>query len=287
MSEQDTNVESQQVTQVPNEGGPKIPGMPGKAPNMQGVPPEQVAGAPAEQAPPEAEAPTGADLDALKKLLGTEEEKEPPKDAPAPDEGDIELTGNPTIDAGIKLLQKVAKLQNSDVDRAMGNAIKFQNPELIDKSFLKERFGEHAEYAELLCQAYYKEAGDRTQAAVNQVFELAGGQDNWVHARDSFKAKAPAHQQAAAKALIDSGKVSEGVSLILDYCRSQGLVVTQGAQVKGQAGLAGAALSASEFSAEYAKLRKEAGNRSLQSGPFAARYESLLTRRQAGKSIGR
>lgn len=284
MSEETPNVENQQV-QVPNEGGPKIPGVPGKAPNMQGVPAQEEAGAPVEGKESEEVKASDFSLDALKALLGEKTEQEKSTDAKVDDEP-LE-TGNPIIDAGISMLQKVANLNNSDVQRALGNALKFNNPELIDTPFLKERFKDHADMAEMLCKAYFKEAQSSADSLVQDVYKAAGGQEQWNVLKDSFKAKAPAHQQAAARALIDSGKVNEGVSLILDYCRSQGLVVTQGTQVKGQAGLAGAALSSSEFSAEYAKLRKEAGNRSLQSGPFAARYESLLARRQAGKSIGR
>lgn len=285
MSDENSNVQNQPAQQVPNTGGPQVPGIPGKAPNMQGVPTQQAAGAPAVEDKPEEQKAPDFNLDALKALLGDKTESEKTTDTHANDEP-LE-TGNAIIDAGISMLQKVANLNNSDVQRALGNAIKFNNPELIDSTFLKERFKEHADYAEMLCKAYYKEAKAGADNLVQDVYKAAGGQEQWNVLKDSFKAKAPAHQQAAARALIDAGKVQEGVSLIIDYCRSQGLAVVQGSQVKGQAGLAGAALSASEFSAEYAKLRKEAGNRSLQSGPFAQQYNSLLARRQAGKSIGR
>lgn len=267
-----------ETVQVANTGGPQIPN-PGKAPNTQGVPAAPVADKPVGQDEPEV-SPSAPGLDELKKLLGDDSAKDTPQ-------VDSLETGNPVIDAGVAMLQKVAGLNNADVERALGKAMEFKNPALIDSAFLKERFGEHAEYAETLCQAFFKESQNQTQSLVNSVYEAAGGAEQWAVVRDSFKAKAPEHQQAAAKALLDSGKVKEGVSLILDYCRSEGLVVVQGEQIKGQAGLAGAALSASEFSAEYTKLRKEAGNRSLESSQFAARYQSLLQRRSAGKAIGR
>lgn len=274
----ETTQNQPETVQVANTGGPQIPNA-GKQPNNQGVPAAQVADT-LDGQDEQAESTAAPALDDLKKLLGT--------DSPA-DATQVESleTGNPVIDAGVAMLQKVAGLNNADVERALGKAMQFKNPELIDSAFLKERFGEHAEYAETLCKAFFKEAQTQTDSLVNSVYEAAGGPEQWAVVRDSFKAKAPEHQQAAAKALMDAGRVKEGVSLILDYCRGEGLVVVQGQQIKGQAGLAGAALSASEFSAEYAKLRKEAGNRSLESPQFAPRYQSLLQRRSAGKAIGR
>lgn len=273
-----TEVQNQPETvKVENTGGPQIPSA-GKGPNNQGVPVEQVAETPAGPAEP-AETSAAPTLEALKDLVGSDK-------SDTLDTESLE-TGNPVIDGGVALLQKVAGLNSSDVQRALGKAMEFKNPALIDSEFLKERFGEHAEYAEQLCKAFFQESQNQTNAMVQSVYDAAGGPEQWAVIKESFKAQAPEHQQAAARALIDSGKVKEGVSLILDYCRSQGLVVVQGSQVKGQAGLAGAALSHSEFNAEYTKLRKEAGNRSMESGPFAARYQSLLQRRQAGRAIGR
>lgn len=275
------NVQEPQATSTApeNTGGPVIPNA-GKAPNMQGVPvvPETT------QSPTQ-DKPQPTDPGASSKLLGD------PVDPGGVEGAEIDAeslsTGNPIIDSGVSILQKVAGLTNEDVMRALGNAVKFNNPDLIDSAFLKERFKEHAEYAENLCKAYYQERVNQADSVVKSVYESAGGEAQWNTARDVFKARAPQHHQAAARALIDSGKVKEGVALIMDYCRSEGLIVQQGSQVRGTSGFAGAALSSSEFSAEYQKLRKEAGNRSMESGPFKQRYEDLLARRAAGKAIGR
>ena len=278
-----------QPTAIENTGGPRIPnaGNPAKIPGQPAAAPQPVAKQPftglapaAEPAQPASEGTSEPDAAAL--ALG---------DLAAPtsesaQETSLE-TGNAIIDAGIAMLQKTAGLNQQDVDRALGNALKFNNPELIDKAFLQERFKDNAALAESLCSAFFKEAQNASTQLVQDIYKAAGGEQAWVGLRDSFKAAAPEYQKAAARALFDAGKVQEGVSLITDYCRGQGLAVTQGSQVKGQAGLAGAALSASEFSAEFAKLRQTAGNRSLASGPFAAQYNSLLQRRQAGKAIGR
>lgn len=286
MTAESTAPQSTDTVNVPNPGGPRIPGA-SLPPNTQGV--SQPDPKPVQENKPETESgedkSQNLDLDALKQLLGPKSDTETKTEA-NPDPESLE-TGNAIIDAGVAMLQKVAGLNNDDIMRAMGNAVKFNNPELIDSAFLKERFKEHAEYAELLCKAYYEDRVGQAQSLVKSAYEAAGGEEQWGVARDVFKSKAPAHLQTAARTLIDAGNVKDGVALIMDYCRTQGLVVQQGNQIKGSAGLAGAPLTSSEFSAEYRKLREEAGNRSLESGPLRQRYDDLLARREAGKRLGR
>lgn len=256
---------------VENVDGPKIPG-PGanvKAPNMQGVP--EVAVAPA---------PATLDIEALSKLLNKSE-------APTPASAQTELaeTGNPAIDAGIAMLKQVSKLNDSDMVRAIGKAIEYGDANLIDKAFIQERFGEHAAYAEMLAKAYLEDQVGQVQKAVNSAYEMAGGKEQWDAATQVFNAKAPEHIRKAARALADSGDIAGAAKFVIETCQSLGVMATINPKFQGAPGSAGA-LSAKAFSEEYSKLRKEVGNRSLQSQAFAGRYQDLLDRRAAGKRAG-
>lgn len=269
--------------QVDNQGGPRIPGLgtpEQKAPNMLGVP----GGDKPEQANPDnkGDAPV-LDIEALAEAL-RKQGKEP---AGNPDESGatLEPTGNPSIDAGIQMLQKVSGLKDSDMVRAIGKAVEYGDPNLIDTAFINERFGEHAGYAEMLAKAYLDDQVGAAKRAVDEAYSLVGGKENWDGIAKLFAAKAPDNIRMAVKALADSGSIKEAVQLAVETTQNMGLIPKINPQMRGGSGGDGA-LSSAEFAKEYQALRKEAGNRSLESSQFSGRYQSLLNRRAAGKAKG-
>lgn len=264
--------DSPETQVVENVGGPKIPGAfsNAKAPNMQGVP---------QQA--EAQAPAALDIEALSKALNKSESK-----AEAPAATELAETGNPAIDAGISMLKQVTGLSDADMVRALGKAVEYGgDPNLIDTAYIKERFGEHAAYAEMLAKAYLEDQVGAAQKAVNSAYEMAGSKANWDSAAQVFAAKAPEHLRKAARALADSGDISGSAKLVLETCQSMGMIAQVNPKLQGNPGTAGA-LTAEAFSQEYSKLRKEVGNRSMESQAFNGRYQELLARRAAGKRAG-
>ena len=270
-----------ETTVLENVGGPKIPGGPGpKAPNMQGVPQEQAATA---AAPTPGAEPLAFDVEALAAALAKHSKAGAEPQAEAQTE--LAETGNPAIDAGIAMLKQVSKLNDADMVRAIGKAVEYNDPNLIDSAFIKERFGEHAQYAELLAKAYLDDQIGQAQRAVTAAYDLVGGKQNWETASQLFNAKAPEHVRAAARALANSGDVTGAAKLVVETVQGLGLIAKEAGILKGGAALDGA-LSAADFSKEYQALRKEAGNRSLESPKFAQRYQNLLSRRQAGKAKG-
>ncbi|QBP32936.1 head scaffolding protein [Shigella phage Buco] len=270
------------ITHVENSGGPVIPGAgkpPAQASNPQSVPTD--APVPGDAKNPQTGA-QGLDIEALAAALkgktGTEA-------APAASTQELAQTGNPAIDAGVAMLTKVSGLNDGDMQRAIGKAIEYGDKNLIDKAFIKERFGEHAAYAELLAEAYLDDQVGQAQRAVTAAYDVAGGKESWDVAAQVFKGKAPEHLQAAARALANSGDLAGAAKLVVETCQSMGLIPNVNPQLKGGAGNYGA-LSAEAFSKEYQALRKEAGNRSLESHQFKQRYDNLLQRRAAGKRQG-
>ena len=163
--------------------------------------------------------------------------------------------------------------------------MEYNDPNLIDSAFIKERFGEHAQYAELLAKAYLDDQIGQAQRAVTAAYDLVGGKQNWETASQLFNAKAPEHVRAAARALANSGDVTGAAKLVVETVQGLGLIAKEAGILKGGTALDGA-LSAADFSKEYLALRKEAGNRSLESPKFAQRYQNLLSRRSAGKAKG-
>lgn len=274
------NVQNVETTQVENQGGPKIPGLgaPLSAPDNQGVhdaqtPTQQQQG---KDSPDPAKIPL--DIEALKAALdkGGDSAKEQPQE--------LAQTGNPMIDAGVAMLKQVSGLTDSDMVRALSKALEYRDPNLIDTAFIKERFGEHAAYAELLAKAYLEDQVGQATKAVQEAYDLVGGKENWEVAAQLFNSKAPEPLRKAARVLADSGELKQAAELVVGYCRDMGLIKTSNPLVRGVPG--NNALSAADFKAEYIKLRQEAGNRSLESQQFSQRYHDLLARREAGKRVG-
>jgi hypothetical protein len=117
---------------------------------------------------------------------------------------------------------------------------------------------------------------------------MAGGKDRWDSAVAVFNENAPQHLKTAVTLLMDSGQHKEGTQLLLDTVVQAGLFVDANPTIQGLAGKSsgGGALGGNEFKAEMAKLKQEAGNRSLESGPFGERYQQLIERRSMGRRLG-
>lgn len=213
-----------------------------------------------------------------------------PTPEPTPTEGgQITLqTGDAAVDAGLQMLAQVSGATDADVERALGNAIRYGNPDLIDRAFLKERLGNYAGYAETLANTYFQNAATNTQRTVNEVHALAGGEQAWAQARDVFMANAPEHVQTAVRTMANSGLAKDAAQMVLDYARQSGGLPMQGEHLRGMSGQQGnTALTAAEFQTELANLRKQYPNQSLEAGQAGTAYQALLERRTRGKQLGR
>lgn len=278
MSEATTANVSQEIqTQnIPNVGGPRIPGAgPVEPPSRIGVPEAQ---APVQESTKEVPV---FDVEALAAALA-KQNKPVEEAAPA---AELAETGNPAIDAGIAMLKSVSGLNDADMVRAIGKAVERGDETLIDTAFIKERFGEHAAYAEMLAKAYLSDQVGQAQRAVQSAHDMVGGKANWDAMTQVFNAKAPEHLRAAARALADSGNIEGAAKLVVETAQGMGLVPKLSPKLQG-GGAINDALDAKGFKDAYAALRKEAGNQSLESSKFKPQLDALMARRQAGKQKG-
>ena len=267
-----------QTQNIPNVGGPRIPSAgPVEPPSRIGVPEAQ---APVQDSTKEVPV---FDVEALAAALAKQNK---PEEAKA-EEASAELaeTGNPAIDAGIAMLKSVSGLNDADMVRAIGKAVERGDETLIDTAFIKERFGEHAAYAEMLAKAYLQDQVGQAQRAVQAAHDMVGGKANWDAMTQVFNAKAPEHLRAAARALADSGNIEGAAKLVVETAQGMGLVPKLSPKLQG-GGAINDALDAKGFKDAYAALRKEAGNQSLESAKFKPRLEALMARRAAGKAKG-
>lgn len=195
-------------------------------------------------------------------------------------------TGNPVLDAGIKMMQQVAGLNSADVERIMAKAYERGDASLIDTAYIKERFKEHADYVEQLAGEYIKHTQERVTTVVDEVYKAAGGKEGWELANQTFAAHAPEHLKNAVEALSNSENFTAAAQLVIEFARSSGMVPVPGEHIQGGGAVANGALSQENFRKELSALRKSVGNRSFESGPAKAQYDALVRRRQAGMQRG-
>lgn len=208
------------------------------------------------------------------------------------DSDDSLATGNAALDAAIGAFVSVTGAKPADLIRAVSNAIDYQDANLIDRAFLREKFGANAPQAIALAEATIAETirkqADNVAQAKATVHAAAGGEAQWNQAVSIFNSSASEPMRAAVKALMDQGNIAGGAELLISTVRNSGLVPNVGNQLNGGSAVTAqaGAMSAAQFQTEMASLRKEAGNRSFESGPLAEKYNSLLSRRRAGKQLG-
>lgn len=213
-----------------------------------------------------------------------------PVAAPAPAQPITFNVGNAALDSAVTAIATAAGATDADLQRAIGVALERGDATLIDKAFIAEKFGSNAATFTTIAEAVVSEVQAKTEAhnaAVNAaIAEVAGDRATWDKHAAAFKETAPAHIQQAARAMLENGFIKEGMQFVISHTQGNVLPAT-GNLVGGIPSNQSAGLSAAEFREAQQKLMQEAGNRSLESGPYAERFQSLIKQRQIGKANGR
>lgn len=265
---------------------------PTNTPNAQLIPPGMQ---PAPAAPaPAAETQTNIDaLVAAVQSLVSKGKDDPAAAAPAnvaPPAGDlnaIELADvdDPMVRAMATSL-KMGAPADLDLNRALGNAIERGDAALIDKAYLREKFGDQADLRIRLAEGIVEAVAAQSQALTDSIKTAAGGEAAWEASRLAFNTKAPATLKAAAKVLLNSGikdQVQAGAQLVIEFAKGQGYLPGNSPTIGGNAPTqgAGAPLSSTEYKAELAKLAGRTNARD-----FAEQADALRARRIAGRNAG-
>jgi len=173
-----------------------------------------------------------------------------------------------------------------DRERVLGRAFEFGDPELIDKAYLRDMVGEHAD----VLAGYFEDVVNRysnaVEQTVNNIYERAGGKQRWDQMSQAFTRNAPDAIKNIVRKLIDSSnpeEVHQGLDFIFDYSTQSGYVDSP-AQRPGTTASAGGgdALSAEQFS----KAVREIGGRNRNPKVYDTKVEQLRRRRALGIELG-
>lgn len=263
---------------------------PGQTPGYVQEQPKPGEQKPAQQQP--AQVPPGLDLAAILQaaLAGKAAETAPPAQAEKPNwipgsvnEFDVSSIDDPIIKSMASVLKVAGK--DLDLDRVLGNALAFGDPNLVDVAYIAEKGGANAQQLAEIAKGIVQAVEAKSAAIMTEVHTLAGGEAQWAQSTAVFNKVAPPELRMTVKTMLDSTNpafIKAGAKIVAEFGRASGQLPQVGAGLLNGAsaslGTAGG-LSAAAFKAEHAKLNPN-------SPGFKEARDELFARRAVGKRAG-
>lgn len=173
-----------------------------------------------------------------------------------------------------------------DLNRALGKAIEYGDPQLVDAAYLREIGGDKAQALVDAARQAVVVANEYSDRVTREVHSLAGGEPGWNTAVAVFNSKADPAVRRVVAGLFNSTNledVKQGAQYVLNFSRDQGqvtqapeLVVPAGGGVPGTS-VQG--LSKVEFQKAHFALDPNAPD-------YADKRQQLLALRSIGKRRG-
>ena len=206
----------------------------------------------------------------------------------AGDEGEV-YEYDPTGDAGLDMALSFAGKQGLSEKHPAMVAAQKGDFSILKATLAAKGAAGWEQFVALAEQAYAKTSEkqkEKAAAVKKMVVEAAGGEQEWADVQKWAAANATPEEKAEINELLAKGGVSARGAvgyLVNAYARANNVEVnpadpTRNAS-RGGKGDSGGPLSASEYSAEVAKLHRALGGR-LEGSP---EYEKLQARRNAGR----
>lgn len=206
------------------------------------------------------------------------------KDPLAPAVTDEINTGNKALDVAVSSFIRSTGCTDADLQRAVKNAIEYNDPSLIDDAFLAERFKDRAPEARQIAEAVLEQSGIERQRLVESVYASAGDKAQWEASLAVYKQHAAPGLQKAIQMMFDSGdaaSIKEAAGLVVSFAKGSGVIPAAGGRVVAGAGTADATgLSAKDFQTAIGKLNQS-------SRTYNQDYSKLIEMRRIGKQLGK
>lgn len=199
------------------------------------------------------------------------------------DTSSLDAAGDPVLSSLAQIFTQVGT--GLDLERAIGAALTYGNPALVDINYINEKGGLAATQLATLAKAIVERVQTQTTAASASVYATAGGQEQWNTAAAVFDKQAPKHLKMVIANMLDSGNsesIKAAAQSVVDYVKQSGAVVNPAQLINAGAtnANAGQAMSKSEFQDAHAKLDPNGKN-------YLSERNALFARRQLGKQLGK
>lgn len=197
-------------------------------------------------------------------------------------EFDVESISDPIIKSMATVLQTAGK--DLDLDRVLGRALTFGDPNLVDVAYIAEKGGPQAQQLAEIAKGIVQAVEAKAQAVTQEVHALAGGEANWSAAVAAFNQAAPQELKMAVAQMLNSTKdasIKAGAKLVSEFGKNSGYIPQQGAALLNSASVGAQAqgLTKAQFQEELRKLRPDTAG-------FEEAREALFARRAVGRRVG-
>lgn len=210
-----------------------------------------------------------------------------PEAAKVPGKGlntfDVSSIGDPIIQSMATILQTAGK--DLDLDRVLGKALQFGDPNLVDVAYLREAGGANAQQFTEIAQGIVKAVQAKADAVQQSVYESVGGEAVWHASVAAFNSTAPQELRVTVAQMLDSTNeqfIKAGAKIIAQFGAQSGAIPNHAGLMQSTAAAGagvGQGLTKDQFQQELRKL-----------DPNASGYEdarnNLFARRSLGKRAG-
>lgn len=172
-----------------------------------------------------------------------------------------------------------------DLTRAIGNAIDRSDASLIDRAYIREKGGAHAEKLIKAAEGLVDHIDRQVASVTTAIYGEAGGEQQFNLAVAAFNKHAPAYlRESVANGLnsYNRDKVLDATKGMLQFVKDGGYLVTnpQG-HVRAGGGSPDSALAMTK--AQYQEARRQLN---MNDRNYAEKERELTARRQLGRNMG-
>lgn len=197
-------------------------------------------------------------------------------------EEDISQIQDPIIKSMALMFRNVAK--GADLDRALGNAIRYADSRLVDSAYLREIGGENANDLIEMAKGIVEGVIQQARSFEQSVYAEAGGEKQWYQAVNIFNSKAPEELRVTIANMIDSRDeklIRAATRMVVNFNNNSGFAPV----VKPT--LAHTAVTQAQQGLSEAEFDKALRGLNMFDKNFAQQRNELIRQRLIGKQAGR
>lgn len=194
---------------------------------------------------------------------------------------DIDQISDPIVKSMALMFRNAAK--GADLDRALGNAIRYADSRLIDSAYLREIGGDNAEDLIAMAKGIVEGVVQQAQRFEQSVYAEAGGEKAWYQAVNIFNAKAPEELRITVANMIDSQNeklIRAATRMVVNFNNNSGFAPVV------KEGLRSSPVSQAPQGMSEADFDKAIRGLNMFSRDFAQKRDELIRQRKLGIQAG-
>lgn len=214
--------------------------------------------------------------------------QQPQAPVPTPQQPEVPVGAN-YLETSVNYFAAEVGITPEAVADTIANALKYNDPALIDVRSLGNLTPEQAVRAQQLAEMSYQHVQHEIATMQNTVHQVAGGVDQWNSAIQAFNANATEEAKAYVAYLADNAQnAKQAAEYVLMYVQGAGLTtqINQPQIHGGSGGVGPAALDRQGYMEGINQLELKRNARTISPAQYNAELADLDNRRAIGRRAG-